>query len=183
MVEWRRPLGNVYTTLVMAAVCGLSLWACLPAMVTAYDSRHSGLNGDNAGDAYGQKTKILDLQKAPLAILCIISGSLIALRILGIPFLALRGWILNVIVTLFIVGLFVMSVLFITQTIPTYSDYCGGDAFYYGLATNSSGGKSGVELKEKYTCFYPNFTYYMFYLTYAGISGAALIWRLLGGSF
>ena len=183
MVEWRRPLGNVYTTLVMAAVCGLSLWATVPAMIAASDPRHSGFNGGDTGDAYAQKTKILAAQKAPLAMLCVISGSLIALRVLGIPFLALRGWILNVIVTLFIVGLFVMSVLFITQTIPTYNNYCGGDSFYYGIATNSSGGKSGVELKEKYTCFYPDSTYYIFYITYAGISALALVWRLFGGSF
>ena len=175
-MEWRRPLGNVYTTLVMAAVCGLSLWATIPPML--FTSTH----GNN--DPSNSKTQILADQKAPLSLLCIVSGGLIILRILGIPFLAMRGWFLNVIVTLFIVSLFVMSILFATQTLPTIHNYCdGSEVWYPGSGTTSSGVKQFIGFKTKYICIGEDSTYFIFYIVYAGVSALSLLWRFFGGSF
>lgn len=182
-MEWRRPLGNVYTTLVMAAVCGLSLWATIPGwmvQLSTLDVPH-----DDPSKAYNNKTQILATQQVPLSLLCVVSGGLIAMRILGIPFLAMRGWFLNVIVTLSIVSLFVMSVLFVTQTLPTVETACdhGRLLSYFGSGTTSSGDKQSVVFKTGDKCVGVSTTYLIFYLVYAGVSALSLLWRLFGGSF
>lgn len=182
MVDLRRPLGNVYTTLVMAAICGLSLWAVVPAVLASSVSYDNSTVGAGAPIAFAEKTGVLEAQQLPLSILCLISGSLIVLRILGIPFLAMRGWTLNVMVTLSIVALFVMSVVFVTQTIPTFTDACSGMILYIGSGSSSSGTKT-VTLNEKYTCFGPSTTYTIFYSVYAAVSALAIVWRFFGGSF
>jgi hypothetical protein len=176
-MDLRRPLGNVYTTLVMAAVCGLCIWAFLPGVLITVKT--------NTNDSTStQIQRLVSVQQLPLGILCVVSGSLLALRVLGIPFLALRGWLLNVIVTLFIATLFIMSVLFSTQTLFTYYTGCDGTLYYYGIGTSSSGSISGVGFNTPANkCVYQPPVYTMFYMIYAIISGLALLWRLFGGSF
>jgi hypothetical protein len=151
-MEWRRPLGNVYTTLVAGIVFGLSTWLVLvgPLSPDCYDQGCLNLN---------------DRIHTPLVLMTITLASLVVLRILGVPFLAMRGLTLNILLTLIVIGLLIVTVLFLMKIMDPTRDF-----------TSVNGSRSTPSKL-------PTDTFFSIYITSAVSTGALLFWRLFGGSF
>jgi hypothetical protein len=152
MVEWRRSLGNVYTTLAASIIFGLSLWLTLLAPLSPDCTDQGCLN-------------LSDRLHTPLVLLMITLACIVVLRILGVPLLAIRGLALNIMLTLIVVGLLIVTSLFAMKGMDSTQNF-----------TAVNGGSSRPSKQ-------PTQTFFAVYITCAVSTGAALIWRLFGGSF
>lgn len=174
MVELRRPLGNVYTTLVLGVICALSLWIGVPAFFIRQPGGIFDVTTGRISQNGETGEEVFNTQKLPLALLIIVTGGLIVLRIFGIPFLPMRGVILNTLASLLVLALFVVSCLFITQTLTPFNDWCNV------WIPNFSG---STIIASKVNCAGYSMAALSIYLTSATASGLGLFWRLFGGSF
>jgi hypothetical protein len=109
----------------------------------------------------------------PLYVIAAVSGILVILRLLGVPFLPSRGVILNVVTTTLVTGLLIASVFFIIQ--PNYA-IMESDKFLPRESNNLT------DLPEE-KCYSLSPSYSITYMTSGSISLLYLIWRLFGGSF
>ena len=155
-MDLRRPLGNVYATIAMLAIFLSSIIALVPlfrtiGVVSCTKSRES----------------IVSNIIPPLYVIAAVSGILVILRLLGVPFLPSRGVFLNVVTTALVTVLLIASVFFIIQ--PNYAIMESDDEF-----NNPNG------LPKCYSVSPP---YSITYMTSGSISLLYLLWRLFGGSF
>lgn len=151
-MDLRRPLGNVYTTLAAGIIFGLSLWLTLLAPLSPDCNDQGCLN-------------LNDRLHTPLVLMMITLSSVVVLRILGVPLLAMRGLALNILLTLLVVGLLIVTVLFVMKHIDPTHDF---------TAVNGSNSRPSKE---------PTQTFFAIYMTSAIFTGLLLSWRLFGGSF
>ena len=151
-MDLRRPLGNVYTTLAAGIVFGLSLWLTLLARLSP-DCTDQGCLDLN------------DRLHTPLVLMMITLASLVVLRFLGVPLLAMRGLALNIFLTILVVGLLIVTVLFVMNRADATQDF---------TAVNGSISRPSKE---------PTQTFLAIYMTSGIFTGLLLTWRLLGGSF
>jgi hypothetical protein len=151
-MDLRRPIGNVYTTLAAGIIFGLSLWLSLLGPLSPDCTDQGCLN-------------LNDRLHTPLVLMMITLGSVVVLRILGVPLLAMRGLTLNILLTSLVVGLLVVTVLFVMKRIDPTQDF-----------TAVNGSNSNPSKK-------PTQTFLAIYMTSAIFTGLLLIWRLFGGSF
>jgi len=162
-MDLRRPLGNVYATIAMLAIFLSSIITLLPFFRTL------GV----LSPCIKTRESIISNITPPLYVIAAVSGILVILRLLGVPFLPSRGVFLNVVTTTLVTGLLIASVFFIIQ--PNYA-IIEGDSFSPSESNNLTG-----LVEEK--CYFIAIPYTITYMTSGSISLLYLIWRLFGGSF